>query len=129
MKKREADFGRLFRHWLKANPLVNAAFELKQTTGNSLPFSDVQQHQIEALQAVRENGAGFLYKIPDDSMGVKPFDYAYFNNALSYIVIKYPDHFCLIEPDDFILERDVLSNRKSLTSARAKAIAVISVDL
>lgn len=129
MKKREADFGRLFRHWLKANPLVNAAFELKQTTGNSIPFNVVQEHQIDALMAVRDNHSGFLYKIPDDAMGVKPFDYAYFNNALSYIVIKFPKFFCLIEPEDFILERDVLSNRKSLTAARAKQIAVHTVEL
>ncbi len=128
MKKREANFGILFRHWIKANPMFNSAFELKQTTTNSIPFSDVQEHQLEALMAVQINKSGLLYKIPDDSRGVKPFDYVYLKNALAFVVIKYPTCFVLIEPQKFLNERDS-SKRKSLTSERAKAISSISVDL
>lgn len=129
MKKREADFGTLFRHWLKANPMINAAFELKQTTGNSIPFTDVKEHQIDALLAVSNSKTGLLYKIPDDSMGIKPFDYMYLRQALSFIVIKFPKFFVLIEPEAFIHERDIVSKRKSLTTERAKAISAITVDL
>lgn len=128
MKKREADFGTLFRHWLKANPMISAAFELKQVKSNAMPFSAVKEHQIDALMAVQSK-QGILYKAPDDSRGIKPFDFFYLRNALAFIVIKYPKFFVLIEPEDFIKERDVLSKRKSLTSARAKAIAVMCVDL
>lgn len=128
MKKREADFGTLFRHWLKANPMISGAFELKQVRANAIPFSAVKEHQLDALLAVKSK-QGILYKAPDDSRGVKPFDFFYLRNALSFVVIKYPKFFVLIEPEDFIKERDILSKRKSLTSARAKAISVISVNL
>lgn len=125
MKKKEAEFGILFRHWLKANPLQSGAFELKQTTTNRLPFSAVKDHQIHALVAASTKG-GLLYKIPDDSRGTKPFDMFYLRNAESYLVIKYPDGFVLIEPETFVIERDVLSKEKSLTYERAKEIAIYS---
>jgi len=125
MKKREASFGLTFRHWLKANPLISGAFELKQTTSNALAFDAVKEHQLDALLA-SESKTGILYKAPDDSMGVKPFDYFYLRNALSFIVIKYPKFFVLIEPERFIKEQKQ-SKRKSLTSERAKEIASYTV--
>lgn len=125
MAKREAEFGLLFRHWLRANPRpVSCAFELKQTTINSLPFSDVQEHQLAALLAVTDSS--LLYKIPDDSRGVKPFDMVYLTHADAFVVIKYPDCFVLIEPQEFIWERDH-SERKSLTSERAREICTVYV--
>lgn len=127
MKKREADFGILFRSWLKANPMFSGAFELKQTTGNSIPFSSVAEHQIDALLAARSD-KGILYKAPDDSRGIKPFDYFYLRNTPSFVVIKYPKHFDIIGVDTFLLEKE-RSKRKSLTADRAKAISVITVDL
>ncbi len=128
MKKREADFGSTFRHWLRANPLLNAAFELKQTTGNSIPFSVVKDHQVAALQAA-DSDVGILYKAPDDSRGVKPFDFFYLRRALAFIVIKYPKFFVIIDIETFIKERDVISKRKSLTAGRAKEIASFVVPL
>jgi len=127
MKKREADFGRLFRHWLKTTAMISAAFELKQTISNSLPFSDVQEHQIDALSAAASR-TGILFKIPDDSRGVKPFDFFYLRHSLAFVVIKYPRFFCLIELEAFLREKEI-SKRKSLTSERAKAISYISVLL
>lgn len=118
--KREAEFGRLFRHWIKAHPMDSAAFELKQTTSDSLPFDDVQEHQLDALAAA--NGSGILYKIPDDSRGVKPFDMVYLRFANSWVVIRYPKFFCIIDAERFVLEKKQ-SERKSLTSARAREIA------
>lgn len=134
MKKREANFTVLFRHWLRKyydhiNPTpIGAAFELKQTLTESIAFSSVQEHQIIALQAVQTT-QGLLYKAPDDSRGIKPFDMFYLRDADAYIVIKYPTCFVLIDIDDFIVERDVISKRKSLTSARAREIATYTVDL
>lgn len=125
MKKREANFGLTFRHWLKANPLISGAFELKQTTSNALAFNAVKDHQIDALLA-SESKTGILYKAPDDSMGIKPFDYFYLRNALSFIVIKYPKFFVLIEPERFLKEKKE-SKRKSLTSSRASEIAAYTI--
>lgn len=124
--KREAKFGLLFRHWLKANPRLSGAFELKQTTRNSLPFNAVAEHQLEALRAV--NNDGLLYKAPDDSIGQKPFDYFYLRNAPAYVVVKFPKFFVAITIETFILEKS-RSKRKSLLSGRAKDIASFVVEL
>lgn len=127
MKKREADFGKLFRHWIKAHRQpISAAYELKQTLKDSIPFSDVQEHQIDALFAVKQKQ--LLYKLPDDSRGIKPFDYVYLAEADAYVVIKYPDCFVMISPTVFVSEKQK-STRKSLTSLRAREIASLVVEL
>lgn len=124
MRKREANFTLLFRHWIKAHAdfFSSAAFELKQTTTNSLPFSDVQEHQRDALEAACLSPHGLLYKAPDDSRGIKPFDLFYLRYAEAYVVIKYPDCFVIIDSEEFESEK-ISSKRKSLTSERAKEIA------
>lgn len=125
--KREAEFGRLFRHWIKSVKWLGpAAFELKQTLEHSIPFSDVQPHQIDALRAAK--GEGLLYKIPDDSRGIKPFDMVYLQSVNAYVVIRYPDFFCLIDVDKFMQE-DKRSQRRSLVEFRARTIAAIVVEL
>ena len=126
MIKREAAFTQLFRHWLKANPMYSAAFELKQTTTDSLPFSDVQEHQMAALMAAE--GEGLIYKAPDDSRGIKPFDIFYLRHATSYIVIKYPHFFVIILARVFGYEK-AMSARKSLTSRRARELSTVCVEL
>jgi len=125
MIKREAKFTTLFRHWLRANPMSSAAFELKQTTSGSIPFDAVQEHQIVALLAAKSRN-GILYKAPDDSRGVKPFDLFYLRSADAYVVIKYPGVFFIIEVEDFFREQTV-SKRKSLTLERAREISFIEV--
>lgn len=124
--KREANFTLVFRHWLKANPMISGAFELKQTQSNALAFDQVKEHQLEALMAVRHAKTGFLYKAPDDSRGVKPFDMFYLKSASAYVVIKYPGEFSMIDIDTFLLEKQ-RSKRKSLTCARAREISIISI--
>ncbi len=124
--KKEANFTLRFRHWLKANPMPSAAFELKQCSG-SLPFSAVAEHQVDALLAVRSE-SGLLYKAPDDSRSVKPFDLFYMRAIYAFVVIKYPRSFQIISIDTFLLEKG-RSKRKSLTESRAKEISIISVKL
>ncbi len=124
--KREAKFTLQFRHWLKANPMHSGAFELKHTSKDSIPFSDVREHQINALQAVKSKG-GYLYKAPDDSRGAKPFDLFYLRDSHAWVVIKYPKCFVIINVDHFVMEAKK-SKRRSLTSARAKDIAWKVVD-
>lgn len=126
MQKREANFTLLFRHWLKANPMESAAFELKQTRTDSLPFSDVKDHQLEALLASK--GSGLLYKAPDDSRGIKPYDLFYLRKAGAYVVIRYPSCFVLIDAAKFALE-SARSKRRSLTSKRARALSTVAVDI
>jgi len=122
--KREAKFQTFFNHWLKEvrkeifvfklpdcgfqNPFdvfsvsangLFSAWELKQTQTNSLPFLSVAPHQINALSIVK-----------------------------GYVVIKYPDFFCSIGINNFV-KQEKESNRKSLTSERAKEIAEICVKI
>lgn len=125
--KREAQFGKLFRHWLRANPQVSGAFELKQTTSEALAFDSVKEHQIDALLAAHSD-YGITYKIPDDAMGVKPFDYVYLRNAPAWVAILYPGEFYIISITAF-LEEKKRSERKSLLRDRARKIAAYRVQL
>lgn len=128
MKKREAAFQTLFRHWVRSKPsLPTGAYELKQTTTDSIPFSDVQLHQLAALEAA-QSGTGILYKIPDDSRGVKPFDMVYLQSSTAWIVIRFPKFFCVISLESFEIEKS-RSERKSLTSDRARAVSTWCTDL
>ena len=128
MAKREANFGLLFRRWLKSQKnMPSAAFELKQTTKHYIPFNALAEHQENALLAVNSS-KGILYKAPDDSRGVKPFDYFFLSRSCAFVVIRYPNTFEVIPIDSWIMEREK-SHRKSLTSERARQISTISVKL
>ena len=114
-----------FNHWVKNVFKKTAAFELKQTQTDSIPFSDVKPHQVDALLAVREGN--FVWKIPDAGFQ-NPFDSFSMYNEQAFVVIFYPKSFELIPINGFLLERE-RSKRKSLTYERARAISTISVPL
>jgi len=88
MKKREAEFTTRFKKWLHAQPSSDsaAAYEIKVTTGKSIPFSDVQPHQVDALVQVRENF--FSFKIPDAGYQ-NPFDMFIMNKQRAYVVMAF----------------------------------------
>ena len=125
---REKDFQNKFNKWLKANYEYSAAFELKITKGNSLPFSAVKQHQIDSLLAVQNYK--LIYKIADDSIGFKPFDCFCMRRLPAYIVILFyklrqPSKFYAIRIDKWI-EKQIMSDRKSLVEEKANLIAEFS---
>lgn len=124
MKKREADFGVLFRHWIKANPRFSCAVELKQTQKKSIPFSCVEQHQIDYLTAINSD-KGVLIRV--QGVNGEP-DYIYLRNAPAYVFIKFPGEFHGLSIDNFVRLKEI-SKRKSLTVEQARNSAVISVDL
>ncbi len=129
MIKREAKFTVLFRHWMMANPCYECcAFELKQTQKDYINFKEIQEHQIDALMAVKHGAKGLLWKLPDDSRGIKPFDLFYLKNASAYVVIKYPKMFCLIDIDKFCSVKKT-SGQASLNSYLAEKIATQVVKL
>lgn len=134
MIKAEARFQGIFGHWLRSVYLPKQksggfAFELKSHRGrNYLPFREVQEHQLNALQASSSSSQGFYHKLPDDTIGFKPYDCFALKNAKAYIVIKYKTFFVLITPEAFIKERDE-SKHKSLTDMRAKLIAELIVHV
>lgn len=122
--KREANFQRRFNHWVKEVFKQTAAFELKQTKTDSLPFAAVVPHQRGALRNAK--GGTFVFKIPDAGYQ-NPFDSFCLHEVPAYVVIKYPDFFCLVGIQDF-LEEEIISDRRSLTADRARKIAHIIVD-
>lgn len=120
--KREANFQTIFSHWLKSVHKQTGVFELKQTKTDSLPFSAVLPHQLQALENVRHGI--FVFKIPDAGYQ-NPFDCFSLFQQPAFVVIKYPKSFEVISIDAFLLEKE-RSKRKSLTWDRAKQISIIS---
>lgn len=126
MIKREAKAQIVFSHYLKARWTHGpACFELKYTDEKSIPFSAVQPHQITALYAVESTG--LYYKIPDDSIGQKPFDCFYLTGVQGYVVLFFGRNFYIIPVEAFVHESKT-STRKSITEDVAKNIAFLSVS-
>jgi penicillin-binding protein-related factor A (putative recombinase) len=120
--KRESSFSILFRHWIRANPQYSAAYEMKQTSTNSIPFSCLEPHQVSYLEAITGD-KGVLVRV--QGANGEP-DYIYLRNTSAYVVIKYPDAFHVIPIFNFMLEKS-RSARKSLTCERAEKISAVSV--
>ncbi len=122
-KKKEADFGLVFRAYIEKNwPKHSAQFELKDTRGkNVFPFDEVEEAQVRhALRSKTKKGN--LIRIINGTQGAP--DYVYFKECQnSFIVIRYPSHKgYIIDIDDFINEKE-RSSRKSLTEERAEEIS------
>lgn len=126
MNKREASFQTKFNRWLryeykKRDSVVSAAFELKVATSASLSFAEVRLHQKESLHSSKHSR--LVYKIPDDSIGYKPFDCFILHAVAAYVVVQYPSGlFYLIDIDAWYAEENN-SKRRSLTEERAAEIA------
>lgn len=120
----ESKFGVLFRHWLKANPGMTGAYEMKQTSGNSIAFSCLEDHQQTYLEAINGN-KGVLVRV--QGVNGEP-DYVYMRNCPAWVVVKFPKSFEIISVATWAIEKSK-SRRKSLTAARAAEISVTSVRL
>lgn len=78
----------VFKHWLQAKwNNGSAAFELKRTLTDRFYIPDLQEHQVAALRQVYSGT--LYYKIPDDSIGAKPFDCFILQQSLAYVVIGF----------------------------------------
>lgn len=123
--KHEAKFQVVFSKWLKSSFKGSAVFELKQTKGSSLPFDAVVEHQEQALWHTKNKK--LVYKIPD--VGYQnPYDCICLSGVGAYVVVKYPDFFCLIDIDDWLNEKK-RSQRRSLTASRADEISTLTVPI
>lgn len=117
---KEKDFQTYFNHWAKAIHRTTGAFELKFTRTDSIPFSDVKPHQIAALKAAKHGV--LVYKIPDVGLGQKPMDCFCLSGVPAYVVIRYPSGIAYGIDVDVFVEESRISDRRSLTEARAKVI-------
>ena len=125
MINHESKFSLKFRSWWRANRM-NGVFELKDSRGaSSIPFSEIKEEQIDSGLA-NKSKRGNLIRVQSGTIGTG--DYIGLVNFPSYIVIKYPTHFEIIDIETFNLEKN-RSKLRSLTSKRAKEISIISVSL
>ena len=125
MGYQERNFQTDFNKWCKYNIESTTVFELKITKGNSLPFVAVQEHQENALRIAKHSKV--VYKIPDDSIGQKPFDSFVMAGTNAFIVIMFhakQKEFFMIDIDAWIKEKE-FSLRKSITSDRAREIGLV----
>lgn len=99
-------------------------FELKQTTKDYISFDCVEPQQLDYAEAIK-SGNGILMR---NMGGNGEPDYSFLYKDPVYVAIKYPTFFCVIYMIDFYIEK-MASERKSLTSAQAKAIAKVVVEL
>ena len=121
----------LFGQYLKEHlPQQNEVYELKMTSGNSIPFDAVKNHQIENLQRAEEKD--FYHRITDQPVfyGMKrrftiqkPFDCLSMTKAKGYVVVWFyrpreKKVFIKMRVEDF-LRMKKYSKRKSFTEDMA----------
>lgn len=115
----------VFRHWLRANPQYTCTYEIKQAKGSSIPFSSLEEHQADYLMAI-QGDKGVLVRVQAVAGG-EP-DYIYLRRCPARVVVFIGREFHLIDINTWVLEKSK-NRRRSLTSARAREISVISVKL
>lgn len=125
MARREAKFTTMFIKWCKHFQKDTFAFEVKVTTGKSIPFSVLKEHQLASLYNAK-NGR-FVWKIPDDGRQ-KPFDGFMMYHAKAYVVVYFDrpgnTEFFMIDIDDWAREIKY-SDRKSLSEERIRHIGIL----
>lgn len=126
MAFQEKDFQAKFNRFAKASLSGSAAFELKLTHTDSIPFSAVKDHQEAALLAAHTGK--LFYKIPDESSGHKPFDCFLLSAVPSFVVIMFyrrsESSFVMIPITVWLREKE-LSKKRSLTQERAFEIGQV----
>lgn len=125
-KKDEAKFGFKFRKWVEDNykSLVSCTFETKDTRGsNSFPFSELTEDQMTRGMQIKSD-KGCLIRVEMGTIGAP--DYNYYRNAPSFVVIKYPKGWEVIDIETLINESKK-SKRRSLLHSRAKEISILSI--
>lgn len=116
-------------------------FEIKLVKKNCIPFKNIYDHQIEALQKA-DSDCGLYHKIADQTVGrnntfgwtlKKPFDCFYVKNIPAYVVIifyipikKKIAYYIRIK--DFVKMKSE-AIRKSITEEMAKNYAEKVLDL
>jgi hypothetical protein len=123
MRKPEAKWQVLFSQYLREmksrGTPFDGYFELKQTTKDSLPFSRIEIHQYDGLQATEKSG--LVWKFSDDDMRQKPCDCESIPPLPSYIVIKFPEAYYAIRIKDIVRMRE--EGGISITQEQSKKIA------
>jgi len=102
-------------------------YELKQTNGNSLPFSAIEDVQWEGLQATEKEG--LVWKLSDEDQRQKPCDGFSTNPLPSYLIIKFPDAFYFIRFRDIVMMKENGKASITLEEAKKRAEKIIRLNL
>lgn len=94
-------------------------YELKQSTSGSMPFSKIEIHQYDGLQATEKEG--LVWKFSDDDRREKPCDCVCLPPLPSYLVIKFPDAYYMIRITEVVKLREM--GLISISLQKAKEIA------
>lgn len=121
MQHQESKFAIQFRHWIMANPQSTCAIETKDTRGkNAFPLREWKEAQRNFAEAIRYGKKGVLIR----TEGVEGLpDYVYLRNEPSYVVIKYPKGFAIIDGATLALQKG-----SSLSWGQAKDIATKVIE-
>jgi len=129
----EKDLTTALEHWMAANwDSGSVAIECKFVVagGKAMQFAQLKSHQARALKLAKKK---LIYKIADDSIGVKPFDMFCLVDAEAYLCIfwytpRQIKRATLIDIDVF--QNYIRSaDRKSIPREDAELIAKYIIDL
>lgn len=128
MKKREAGWQTKWKAYVEDQHKkgINFYYELKQTKTNSLAYNQFKEHQLPDLESLKSGG--LVWKLSDQDQRKKPCDGFSAPPQPTYVVIKYPAGYVMIDVTDFIQEIKT-SKRKSLSIARALELSYKIVKL
>jgi penicillin-binding protein-related factor A (putative recombinase) len=125
---KECNMQTLFSRWIQENPPTESAvFELKICKQKSLPYSRIEEHQLESLYNAKHSFS--YHKLSDMSREKKPYDCYIVVGVKAFLVVWFykpreAKEFIFIDID-ILLSEISLSPRKSLTEERAKEIGTI----
>jgi penicillin-binding protein-related factor A (putative recombinase) len=124
MKKHEAQFQTRLNSWLRNVYKKTCAFETKDTLGNTILFSRLEEHQKQWLLVAKHGTA--VYKIPDAGF-TNPFDGIVLAGVDAFVIVHFGN-----DREFYLIDIDVWCSQetKSLSRARAEEIAsVVSYKL
>lgn len=122
MRKPEAKWQTIFSKYMQEmheRGELYCYYELKQTIKDSFPFSKIEIHQYDGLQATEKKG--MKWKFSDEDSRVKVCDGGNFPPLPSYLVIKFPDAYYMIRIGEIVKLRE--EGGISITVEQAKKIA------
>lgn len=133
MPYNESDFQSEFNSWIRKYwEHATFFYELKCTHKNTLPYSAIERHQIQALYDARH--FGLAYKISDSGIGFKPFDGFFAQGSPAYLVVLYykprkPKMAYFIDIDVLITEMEKTKDKGSLSEKKALEICSYRISL
>lgn len=126
MNKYEAKYNTILNTYFREKKL-HCYYELKATILDYFPFSKIEIHQYDGLQATEKSG--LVWKFSDEDQRQKPCDGMSGPPLPSYLIIKFEDGFYMIRIGEIVKMRE--NGEIAITKGRAEQIAekIIKLEL